>query len=263
MALEPQVILTFKHLEKGKHLYFASDFHLGAPTAESSNLREKKIIEWFDQVRSDAAAIFLVGDIFDFWFEYRKVVPKGFIRFQSKLLELRDEGIPIYFFTGNHDAWFFDYFPKEFDIPVFKKPIVLEVGEQRLYVGHGDGLGPGDRLYKVLKKIFNGKFPQFLFKWIHPDIGVALAHRWSNNSRLAGSADDFGFQSKEKEWLWQFSREVESRQHHDFYIFGHRHIPLELKVSDDSTYVNLGEWVTNYTYAKYDGQKTQLLTFNP
>lgn len=262
MAFVPEVISTFKDLEQGKSLYFASDFHLGAPTPESSDLREKRIIKWLDSVKNDAAAIFLVGDIFDFWFEYGKVIPKGFIRFQAKLLELRDEGLPIYFFTGNHDAWLFNYFPKEMGIPVFRHPIVLEVGEQKLFVGHGDGLGPGDRFYKILKKIFNGKAPQFFFKWLHPDIGVTLAHKWSNNSRLSGTPEDFGFKNKESEWLWQYSKDVESRRHHDYYIFGHRHLPLELEVTGNSTYINLGEWVTQCTYGKYDGKKAQLLTYN-
>jgi len=197
-----EAISTFEHLEKGKSLFFASDFHLGAPNEQASAEREKKIITWLDTIKDEAAAIFLVGDIFDFWFEYKKVIPKGFTRFQAKLLDLRTEGVPIYFFTGNHDAWMFDYFPDQFDIPVFKRPVILHVEGKKLFVGHGDGLGPGDRFYKLLKKIFEGGFPQWLFRWIHPDIGVALAHAWSKNSRVSNNDKDEGFISKEKEWLW-------------------------------------------------------------
>ncbi len=260
MAARPEVISDFKKLPAGKSLYFASDFHLGSPNGESSRKREEKVIRWLNEVSKDAEAIFLVGDIFDFWFEYKKVIPKGFVRFQAKLAELRDEGLPVYFFTGNHDAWYFDYFPNEFGIPVFKKPIVLEVNDQKIFVGHGDGLGPGDKFYKLLKKIFEGRLPQWLFRWLHPDIGVALAHRWSKNSRITSTEKDFGFQSKEKEWLWQFAKSVEEETHHDYYIFGHRHIPLELEVGQ-AIYLNLGEWVTSYTYVKYDGEQAELLSF--
>lgn len=261
MARSFEISRQFENLEAGKSLFFASDFHLGASSSESSLDREKRIIRWLDQVREEAAGIFLVGDIFDFWFEYKKVVPKGFIRFQAKLLELRDAGIPILIFTGNHDKWYFDYFPNEFDIPVFYRPTVFEVGDQRLLIGHGDGLGPGDRVYKLLKVIFEGRLPQWLFRWLHPDIGVSLAHLWSRNSRISSSSKDSGFQNRENEWLWHYSREIESRDHHDYYIFGHRHIPMTLEVSENSSYINLGEWVNHFTYARYDGHQAELLTF--
>lgn len=257
-----QTLSGFKNLDEGKALYFASDFHLGAPSQEASLVRERKIIEWLDTVSKDAAAIFLVGDIFDFWFEYKKVIPKGFIRFQYKLIELVESGTPVYFFTGNHDKWYFDYFPSELGIPVYKKPIVLEVGHQKLLVGHGDGLGPGDHFYKFLKIIFEGRITQWMFKWLHPDIGVSLAHLWSKNSRISSSGMDLGYQSPEDEWLWQYATEIEKSSHHDYYIFGHRHIPLNLEVTSNSRYINLGEWVSYFTYAKYDGQTAELLTFN-
>ena len=261
MAFIPEDTHDFRDFPIGKSLYFASDFHLGAPTAESSRLREKKIVNWLDQVSQDAAAIYLVGDIFDFWFEYKKVIPKGFVRFQSKLLELRDRGIPVFIFTGNHDTWFFDYFPEEFDIPIYKNPISIAVGDQRFLVGHGDGLGPGDSFYKFLKKVFVGKLPQWLFRWLHPDIGVSLAHRWSRSSRISNTDKDGGFKSKEGEWLWQFAKEMEDSTHYDYYVFGHRHIPLDLAVNSKARYINLGEWVNHFTYLKYDGKEASLLTY--
>lgn len=261
MASKPEIVSEFKELPSGKYLYFASDFHLGAVNTQADD-REKTIVKWLDEIKKDAAGIILVGDIFDFWFEYGKVIPKGFIRFQGKLLELRDEGIPIVFFTGNHDKWFFDYFPSEFGIPVYTNPTVFEVKDQKVLVGHGDGLGPGDRFYKLLKVVFEGRITQWLFKWLHPDIGVTLAHVWSKNSRITSSDKDLGFKSKEQEWIWQYCQAVEKEQHHDFYILGHRHIPLDLPVSDTSTYFNLGEWVNHYTYLKYDGNKAQLLTYS-
>lgn len=262
MTARPETISDFGPLPAGKYLYFASDFHLGAHTAGSALAREQKVVKWLDEVSVDAAAIFLVGDIFDFWFEYKRVIPKGFVRFISKITQLREQGISIYFFTGNHDMWMFDYFPKELGIPVFRKPIVLQVGEQRVFVGHGDGLGPGDRWYKFLKKIFEARLSQWLFRWIHPDVGIWIAHAWSRSSRITSSEKDGGFQSMEGEWLWQFASQMEETEHFNYYIFGHRHLPLELPVSDRSMYINLGEWVNHCTYVKYDGAHAHLLTFS-
>jgi len=262
MANQPEIINEFSQLTAGKCVYFASDFHLGAPDDESSLVREKKIIRWLESVEHDAGGIVLVGDIFDFWYEYKKVIPKGFLRFQAKLVDLQAKGIPVLFFTGNHDAWMFDYFPKELGIPVYRKPVVMEVGDQKLYVGHGDGLGPGDHFYKFLKKVFESKIAQWFFRWIHPDVGMALAHAWSRGSRVSSTEKDLGFTTKEGEWLWHYAVEVESQNHHDYYIFGHRHIPLELEVGDHSKYLNLGEWVNHFTFVKYDGQKAELLSYS-
>ncbi|MBN7811281.1 UDP-2,3-diacylglucosamine diphosphatase [Algoriphagus sp. H41] len=245
----------------GKKLYFASDFHLGAPDSATSKLREKKIIRWLDSVADDAAAIFLVGDIFDFWFEYGQVIPKGFIPFISKIAQLRERGIPILFFTGNHDLWMKDYFTQELGIPVYHHPIELRIEGKNLLVGHGDGLGPGDRFYKLLKKVFTNPFAQWLFRWVHPDLGIKLAKAWSGHSRISNIEKDENHFLGEAEWLWQYCKEVEAKYHHDYYIFGHRHLPLQLEVSKDSTYFNLGEWVTQCTYLEYDGTEAKLLKF--
>lgn len=261
MAHQPELVAIFKELPLGKYLYFASDFHLGAPNKESSLVRERKIIKWLESIENDAAGVVLVGDIFDFWFEYKKVIPKGFLRFQAKLADLIDKNIPVLFFTGNHDAWMFDYFPREMGIPVYRRPIVLSVRDQKLFVGHGDGLGPGDGLYKCIKKIFENKIFQWLFRWIHPDIGMALAHAWSRNSRASNTEKELGFTTKEGEWLWHYATEMEAKTHHDYYIFGHRHIPLDLEVGAQSKYLNLGEWVNHFTYVKYDGKKAMLLSY--
>lgn len=249
-------------LPADKKIYFASDFHLGVPDYESSLIREKRIIAWLNSIQHDAHSIYLLGDIFDFWFEYKYTVPKGFIRLLGKLAELRDAGIPIYFFTGNHDMWMFDYFPKELGIPIYREPKLLEVGNHRLLVGHGDGLGPGDLTYKFLKKFFASKICQWLFARIHPNLGMAIAHQWSKKSRIANIKREEKFEGEEREFLWHYCRDLEKRQHHDFYIFGHRHLPLNLKVGDNSTYLNIGEWVNFNTYAVYDGTNLELKTFN-
>jgi UDP-2,3-diacylglucosamine hydrolase len=274
------------HLRPGQKLYFASDFHLGHHNYDGATHRERLVIRWLDSVRTDAQAIFLVGDVFDFWFEYRKAVPKGFVRFLGKLAELRDAGTDVYLFTGNHDLWMRDYFPNELGIPVYHAPVQFSVfslefsvndtrstenaklkteNPKRFFVGHGDGLGPGDHLYKgVLKPVFTSRLAQWAFRWLHPDLGVALAHRWSSHSRLSKSGPDSEFEpflGEDREWLFQYCREVEARTHHDYYIFGHRHLPLDLRVSETARYLNLGEWIHARTYAVYDGKELRLERF--
>ena len=249
-------------LNSGKKLYFASDFHLGVPDYDSSLTREKRIVRWLDTVSSDAQAIYLLGDIFDFWFEYGHAIPKGFIRLQGKLAELRDKGLPIYFFTGNHDMWMFDYFEKELGIIIYREPQVLEIGNHKLLIGHGDGLGPGDNTYKFLKKFFNSSICQWLFARIHPNLGIGIANYWSKKSRISNTKMEEKFEGEENEFLLTYCRELEKSSHHDFYVFGHRHLPLDLKVGENSRYLNLGEWVHFNTYAEYDGQEFILKTFS-
>ena len=248
---------------QNKKIYFAADFHLGVPDHASSLQRERQIIQWLNNVRDDAHSIYLLGDIFDFWFEYKHTIPKGFVRLLGKLAELKDAGIPIIFFTGNHDMWMFDYFPQELGIPVYRKPHLIEVGEQKLLVGHGDGLGPGDNSYKILKKFFDSKICQWLFARIHPNLGMTIANKWSRRSRITNSKRDETFQGESGEYLWVYCKEMEKSVHHDYYIFGHRHLPLNLKVTSDSTYINVGEWVNQQTYAVYDGATVELKQFNP
>jgi len=245
----------------GKKLFFASDFHLGAPNPQESKIREQKIIRWLDQIADEAAAILLVGDIFDFWFEYKQVIPKGFIPFISKISQLRDRGIPILFFTGNHDLWMKDYFTTELGIPVYHHPLELIVAGKKILVGHGDGLGPGDHTYKLLKKVFTNPFAQWLYRWIHPDLGIRLAKAWSGHSRISNTSKNENYFLGDDEWLWQYCKDIEGRVHHDYYVFGHRHLPLELAVGDSSTYYNLGEWVTQFTYLEFDGWAPKLQKF--
>ena len=254
--------MTFRinKLEAGKKVYFASDFHLGVPTAEASLAREKKIVKWLESARKDAAAILLLGDIFDFWFEYKHAIPKGYIRLQGKLAELTDEGIPVYFFTGNHDMWMFDYFPKELNIPILRDPISTSINGHTFYIGHGDGLGPGDHTYKVLKRVFNNKACQWLFARVHPNLGIGVANMWSRRSRISNIKKDEAFLG-EDEWLVQYCKEVEATKHHDFYVFGHRHLPLDIPITEQSRYLNLGEWVNFCTYGVYDGENFELKTF--
>ncbi|MBB6459215.1 UDP-2,3-diacylglucosamine diphosphatase [Flammeovirga kamogawensis] len=244
-----------------KKIYFASDFHLGTPSYEESLKREKKICRWLDMAAEDAEHIYLLGDIFDFWFEYRFAIPKGFLRFQGKLSELVDKGIKITLFTGNHDMWMFDYFEKELGVPIIREPIDIELNGKKFHIGHGDGLGPGDNTYKFLKKVFANKACQWLFGFLHPTIGMGIAQNWSKHSRAAGAEKEHEFHGKENEWLWQYCQEKQAEEYRDYYIFGHRHLPLELDLDNGGKYINTGEWLSYDTYATFDGEKLELLTF--
>jgi UDP-2,3-diacylglucosamine hydrolase len=245
-------------IPKGKKIYFASDNHLGAPTMDASRPREKKFVAWLDEIKHDAAAIFLLGDLFDFWFEYRTVVPKGFTRTLGKLAEIADSGVPIYFFVGNHDLWMNGYFEEELGIQVFHKPQEFKLGTKAFFIGHGDGLGPGDKGYKRMKKVFLSGFFKWLFRWGHPDIGMRIAQYLSVKNKLISGDDDATFLGEENEWLAIYSRKKLKEKHRDFFVFGHRHLPLEIKLNETSKYINLGDWIQYYTYGVFDGETFEL-----
>ena len=243
---------------EGKKIYFASDNHLGLPDSKSSLLREKKFVKWLDFIKEDAHSIYLLGDLFDFWFEYKTVVPKGFIRVLGKIAEISDSGIPIYFFTGNHDMWVNDYFQKELGIKVITEPQEFEINEKSFLIGHGDGLGPGDKGYKRMKKVFTNPFFQWLFKWLHPDIGVRIAQYLSVKNKLISGDDDAKFLGEDNEWLVAYCKRKLEEKHRDYFIFGHRHLPLNIQLNDSSKYINLGDWIQYYTYGVFDGETFEL-----
>jgi len=244
-----------------KKIYFASDQHFGIPDAESSKLREKKFISWLDEVKTDAKAIFLLGDLFDFWFEYKTVVPKGFIRVLGKIAELKDSGIPMYFFVGNHDLWMSDYFETELGIPVYHHPKEFVFDEKTFLIGHGDGLGPGAKGYKRMKKVFAHPLSKWFYRWLHPDIGVKLAQYLSTKNKLISGQEDVKFLGEENEWLAQYAKRKLEQKHYDYFLFGHRHLPMEIQVGKDSKYINTGDWISHFTYAVFDGNELTLKTY--
>jgi len=248
-------------MKPNKKIYFASDFHLGVPTYEKSLEREKRIVRWLDEIKQDAEEIYLMGDMFDFWFEYKHVVPKGFVRLLGKIAEITDSGIPVTFFTGNHDMWMFDFFPKELGVKLYREPIVREYNGKKFFLGHGDGLGPGDRGYKFIKKVFANPVCQWLFARLHPNFAMGMAHYWSKKSRLANGTSDEKFTGEENEWLIVYAKEVLKQQHYDYFIFGHRHLPLDINLGN-SRYINLGEWIKYNTYAVFDGVNLELKSFD-
>ena len=245
----------------GKKVYFLSDFHLGAPNDTESRKREDRLVRFLQDARKDAGVIFIVGDIFDFWFEYKTVVPKGFVRILGTLAQMADEGIQLHIFTGNHDLWMQDYLSKELNAKLYFEPQQFTIQNKQFLIGHGDGLGPGDEGYKRLKRIFTNPLCQWLFRWLHPDAGIQLANYFSRKSRAkTGNADEL-FLGEDKEWLILYAKEQAKTMAVDYFIFGHRHYAIDLKINEKSRYINLGDWIRLNTYAVFDGKDLQLLTW--
>ena len=247
-------------LPDNQKIYFLSDFHLGAPDHASSLEREKLLVQFLDEIKNDATEIFLVGDMFDFWYEYKRVVPKGYVRLLGKLGELTDSGIAIHFFVGNHDMWMRDYFQKELNIQVYFKPEEFERGEKKFLIGHGDGLGPGDYGYKRLKKLFRNPVSKWLFGIFPPILGIGLANYLSRRSRAAGLQEEV-FLGEDKEWLIIYCKEVLKEKKIDFFVFGHRHLAIDYRLNETSRYINLGDWMLYFTYAVFDGSMMELKSY--
>jgi UDP-2,3-diacylglucosamine hydrolase len=203
-----------------------------------------------------------MGDLFDVWIEYRRVVPKGFVRVLGKLAELTDSGIPIYFFVGNHDMWMKGYFEEELGIPVYYEPQEITLNNKKLFIGHGDGLGPGDKGYKRMKKVFSNKLMQFLFRWIHPDLGLRFAQYLSLKNRLISGDEDKKYDGPDSEWLVHYCRKKLETKDLDYFVFGHRHMPLDIELPKNARYINLGDWIEYNTYAIFDGNILTLTTWD-
>jgi UDP-2,3-diacylglucosamine hydrolase len=245
-------------LNKNK-IYFASDFHLGSPNIIESHKREKLIVSWLNKIEHDAIAIYLVGDIFDFWFEYKTVIPKGFVRLLGKLATLTDNGTKIHLFVGNHDLWMNDYLEKEIGIIIHHKSKIIKEQSKEIFISHGDGLGKGDYIYKITRKLFTSRICQWAFARLHPNLAISLAHACSNSSRKINNDP---FVSKEKEILFGYCKKLQKITPIDYYIFGHRHIPLELKVDNKAIYMNIGDWITHNTYAVLEDGILKLEKYN-
>ena len=247
-------------LNKGKSIYFSSDNHLGAPNYSDSLIREKLFISWLDKIKKDAQVIFLLGDLFDFWFEYYKSVPKGFTRVLGKLSELSDSGIKIYFFVGNHDYWTRDYFQKEIGMEVLKKPTEFKINNKLFFIGHGDGLGPGDFKYKFLKRIFRNPLFIFLFRINYPWFGIPLGNFFSRKNKIL-SGNNIKFISKENEILYHFCKKKLNVKHYDFFVFGHRHLPLKIELGNNSYYFNTGDWINHNSFLHFKDDSLELKYF--
>lgn len=244
-----------------KKIYFLSDFHLGAPNHTSSLERERLLVKFLEEIKPNAAEIFFVGDMFDFWYEYRTVVPKGFVRLLGKIGELADAGIPMHFFVGNHDMWMRTYFQQEFMMPVYFHPQEFERNGKKILVGHGDGLGPGDHGYKRLKKLFRNPISKWLFGIFPPFLGMGLANYLSRRSRAQTGISEEVFLGEDKEWLLIYCKEVLKKKKIDFFVFGHRHLAIDYRLTSESRYINLGDWIRYFTYAVFDGSSMELKSY--
>ncbi|HEC44726.1 MAG TPA: UDP-2,3-diacylglucosamine diphosphatase [Bacteroides sp.] len=244
-------------MSDSKKIFFLSDLHLGMYPEEVSRSREIKVVQWLESIYREASEIYLLGDTFDYWYEYRKVIPKGFTRFLGKIAEITDAGVKVNMFTGNHDVWIFDYLPKEIGVEVFRHPVIREYGGKKFYIAHGDGLGPGQMGFKLLKWLFTSKTAQWLFSRIHPNASISFAHGWSKKSRHAKGVS-VDFLGNDKEYLVLHAREKLKEEAFDYFIFGHRHLPLEVELTKDSTLVYLGDWIENFSYAVLDGSTLSL-----
>jgi UDP-2,3-diacylglucosamine hydrolase len=248
-------------------IYFASDFHLGVPDHDSSLLREKKLVAWLEMARQDAAEIFLMGDLFDFWFEYKTAIPRGYARLLGKLAEITDAGIPVHLFRGNHDMWAFDYLTSELNIQLHRDPEFHEFYGKHFYLAHGDGLGPGDHGYKFIKMVFANKVNQWLFRLVHPDLGIRIALFWSRRSRIAGNEKEKKVSDRNldmiRERITVHSAQL-LKQHPelDYLIYGHYHYPLVTPLTQEVTQVVLGDWIRHFTYAVFDGERLDLKVFS-
>lgn len=253
--------MTTVNLDPGKKVYFASDQHFGIPNATESRKREDRFIRWMDEIKADAQIIFLMGDLFDFWHEWKYVVPKGYIRVLGKIAELKDSGIEIYFFVGNHDLWMKNYFQEELGIPVFFEKQYFEINNRQFLLAHGDGLGPGDKGYKRMKKVFTNPLAQWAFRWLHPDIAMRIANYMSQKNKMISGDEDKQFLGKDKEFLILYSKEKLKTEKINYFVYGHRHLPMVLDLSPDSKYVNLGDWISYFTYGVFDGNSFALKTY--
>jgi UDP-2,3-diacylglucosamine hydrolase len=244
-----------------KKTYFISDIHLGAPALNNNPEREKLFVKWLTEAGKDADEIYLLGDIFDFWYEYRKVAPRGFVRTLGKIAELTDKGVTIHFFTGNHDVWVYDYLPSETGVIVHRGPFLTTIGNKTFYLAHGDGLDPDDKGYLLLKRLFTSKTAQFLFSRIHPNIAFWFGHQWAKSSRMSkGLLPDY-VDDLEKEGAVQFARKYLLTTPVDYFIFGHRHILIDKEIEKGVNVLFLGEWFNYFSYAVYDGETVELKRF--
>lgn len=246
--------------EKGK-IYFASDVHLGAPALKNNPQRERLFVRWLDFIREDAEELYLLGDIFDFWFEYKKVIPRGFTRVLGRLAEMSDQGIPIHFFTGNHDLWVFDYLPNEIGMILHRSKFITTIKGKKFLLAHGDGLDPHDKGYLFMKKIFRNRKLQWGFARLHPNFAFYLAHRWSEMSRL--SKNDLKEEFKVKnESMFKFAQNFLEKEWVDYFIFGHRHRMVNTEIKNGSRFILLGDWINHFSYGVYDGESLKLNKFN-
>ena len=244
-------------------VYFLSDAHLGSLAIPHARMQERRLVRFLDSIKTKASAIYMLGDMFDFWDEYRYVVPKGYTRFLGKLSELTDSGVEVHFFTGNHDLWTYGYLEQECGVVVHKAPVTTEILGHVFYLAHGDGLGDPDPKYHLLRALFHSRVCQWLFNAIHPRWGMALGLHWAKHSRLKrADGKEPPYQGEDREYLVRYAKDyLRSHQDIDYFMFGHRHIELDLMLSRKTRLMILGDWIWQFTYAVFDGEHMFMETY--
>jgi UDP-2,3-diacylglucosamine hydrolase len=243
-----------------KKVYFLSDAHLGSRAIPHGRTQERRLVNFLDSIKNKASAVYLLGDMFDFWYEFKMVVPKGYTRFLGKISELTDLGVEVHFFIGNHDIWVGDYLSKECGMIIHREPYTCEIYGKIFFMAHGDGLGDTDRKFKFLRAMFHSKFLQFMFSTIHPRWSVDLGLTWAKHSRLKReNGKEPPYMGEDKEYLVRYSKEyLKTHPNINYFIYGHRHIELNLMISHAAQILILGDWITQFTYAEFDGDQLQL-----
>jgi len=250
-------------LSKNKNIYFVSDAHFGLSGPDGSLPRERLFADWLEIIKEDAGEVYLLGDIFDFWFEYKRVVPRGYTRVLGKIAELTDSGIPVHFFTGNHDIWVFDYLPAETGMIIHKEPFPTVFSGKKFYLAHGDGLDENDRGFRLMKRIFTSRTLQWMFSRLHPNFAVWFAHKWSHNSRYSKDLI-VPYRGDEKEEHVIFANRMLDKEHFDYFVFGHRHMPFDMPLKNGiSRCINIGDWLWHFSYGVFDGTRMELRKFEP
>ena len=243
-------------------IYFASDMHFGSDILEDPLNTERRFVRWLDTIKNEAKALYLLGDVFDFWFEYKKVVPKGFTRFLGKIAEMYDNGTEIHFFIGNHDIWAFDYLPKEIGAIIHKEPLTTEIYGKKFFLAHGDGLGDESRSFHFLRSIFHNRFCQFLFARFPSAWGIGFGYWWSKHNRGKNISKPIPYLGEEKEHLVIFAKQyIKTHPDIDYLIFGHRHIMLDFMLNKATRMMIIGDWMQFFSYAVFDGKELSLEQF--
>lgn len=243
-----------------KNIYFISDAHLGSWAVDHRRMQERRLVRFLDNIKDKAAAVYMLGDMFDFWYEWKNVVPKGYTRFLGKVSELTDMGVEVHFFTGNHDIWAFDYLRRECGVVMHYEPLTVELYGKEFYLAHGDGMGDPDRKFKLIRSIFHNRTCQWLFSHLlHPDWAMSFGLNWAMHSRLKREGAEPPYMGEDKEHLVLYTKEyMKTHPNIDYYIYGHRHVELDLFLTAQTRMMILGDWIGQFTYAQWDG-KTLLL----
>lgn len=239
-----------------KNIYFISDAHLGSWAIPHHRQQERRLVRFLDEIKNRASTIYMLGDMFDFWYEYKMVVPRGFTRFLGKISELTDMGVEVHYFTGNHDIWCRDYLQEECGVILHREPITIELADKVFYLAHGDGLGDPDWKFKIIRSLFHSKICQTLFSCVHPRWGMLFGLSWAKHSRMKrGDKGEPVYMGEDKECLVLYAKKY-LQEHPDvnYFLFGHRHIELDLMLSKQCRLLILGDWINQFTYAVYDGE---------